>query len=848
MTDPWQGIEMPADLPEGWQSRSDAVELLAVAMGKTLALGNDRDFLSFAIVAFDLERAGNDDWAHLIVQALLLHMTPHDLRDDTSLSEWLFDSSKYDHLLGQVIEDRASLPLLHAATLTIAGRVASAQGRYDQAAATFEAAAESWRRQGERREEAIALMALGAAHSHRGRPDDAERAVESSMAIFAHLGDRYGQALLMLNNVENALAREDVEGARNRLNDVRPLIRTLRDGHLTNSFILSEASIQIDTNEFASARRLYAVAVSSARRRQDLDQLVAATRNLAKVTTEHFSRQRGITLWAQARDVARQVHDWREEQAIERALGVELARERRFAEAVEAFENAEALNERFGDRLEAARVRADLGAATLSWAVSLSAEADDAMFNDLLARAEQVIDRARHELEELDDFDWAEITVRNLRAVWSNSDHSPYGVNVLIKTAETFANARPEYSAEALRNAALLSLSQRDGQTESSDDPIGWLVAAVKLRRMDDDDRAWSLANDASLLTRAYGLHVFAVQLFDAALQLLDPTQNPTAWGTIQNDAALAAAAADLLSDAEARLRGVTEIARISENRVLLQLAVSNLGELAARRGSSEEARALFIDAAGISEALGDYSEAADSWASITNSWVLDGNLEEARRAAAKTALLASQSTSSEAVARAESSAAGLRYLEGDFETAHALWMRCASLVDGPKSGEYLAFALDSLARLGDWRRFKRQLDKLARSAQENGTQLDLVSKLDRSVGMWLNQDRPKAAGIVLANLVALSLEGLSISVAAAGREVGGQAAKDQELMRSSHLFGAARAYLKLWEFQGSQRLTMRREYEKAIRRIAGYDADQVIELVDDYALSSDDDLENLSG
>jgi len=187
-------------------------------------------------------------------------------------------------------------------------------------------------------------------------------------------------------------------------------------------------------------------------------------------------------------------------------------------------------------------------------------------------------------------------------------------------------------------------------------------------------------------------------------------------------------------------------------------------------------------------------------------------------------------------MARSVSVEASICYADGEYEKAHSLWSRSASLVETRSAGEYQAFALDSLAQLGKWRRFKRELDRLASASQKSATQVEFVEKLYMPAQTWLRLGRPKAAGVVLAYIVLLGLQGIGAEHTKAIVSRGGNAARNLILLKSGSVLGAARAFFELMEMPEKARRTMRSAYARTITSIAGSDAPHVLDLVDQFA------------
>lgn len=87
----------------------------------------------------------------------------------------------------------ADEPLL-AEALSVAGGISGQQAGYDQAEASFQQALPLYRRHGNARGEASALLSLGILHERRGQPDEAVDHYRRASAISRDIGDDMGRA------------------------------------------------------------------------------------------------------------------------------------------------------------------------------------------------------------------------------------------------------------------------------------------------------------------------------------------------------------------------------------------------------------------------------------------------------------------------------------------------------------------------------------------------------------------------------------------------------------------------------------------------------------------------------
>ncbi len=773
---------------------------------------------------------GHEEIALIVVQAALFRISrgrvesAHDVVSQVTEKGWF-------RTLAIEATERASFSVVSATTLASAALIAGERGDYSLARRAHGLSALMWRDIGDRDRQAIEMLRTAASAHNLGDYSAARATASDARQIFRALGDTRGETLVLLNTVQSLRAEGDWDGALASLNEARALANSIRDGHITASIALEHAIQRAESGDSIGAHRWFYRAYRSAARRGDSRQALVAAKNLAVVADERGSRSGSVAWWGKAGAWASEAHDWREIQGIERTRGIEIAELGRFDEALTAFDHAIEINTEHEDDLNAARSRADKGVVLLKWA--LSDGVDDQKFEELTTAAEETIDGARRELERLEDYEWAEIAVQNLCKVWMLQRRESLGVVSLTTNAKELATSAPEYSAEVLRNAAWLSLS--GGIASDTMTAVTWLIHSAAARTDNVVEKAWSLAHDAATLATHDPEHSLLV--YDAALAGLSTEHDAAAYGNILNDAALAAADAGALDDAGRRLRQVQNIARSSNDRVLLALATGNLGEIAFRQDDNALARECFSLTAVLAEQIGDLENAALALASAANAFVDDGFIDDAEKAAEQAFEIAERSGSGNALSRAISAIASANFARGNYEKAFELWSECAERASNGNTGEYQAFALDSLAQIGEWPRFRRALEGYASAAQATGTQFAFIERLHLSALTWLRKGRPRAAGTVLAYGILLAFDAATKSVGSRGR-IRSTSERELEFVRVGGAMGIARALFVLIDIPKAQAKTLRRAYERTIARVAGEDADALIELVDRYALA----------
>lgn len=820
-----------------WRSRPDWVEHLAGMVGTALVAEDDDPFLELLADIDALLTSGHEEVAVLVAQAALhrsLHgrITNRDF-DATQVT----DKEKLEEDLTAVIQT-ATGARLRAAALDAVGRVMVERRRYERARDAYLAAGEGWAALAEESHRGLSLLRAGASAYQLEDIEDSILLSRRAHDVYQGLGDVQGMLWAVLNLVQAENFRGDIDASRELLREARELNRGLRDGHASASIVLEEAILAAEGGDTAAARDGFRKAYRSGRRRQDLDQALVAAKNLAIIAAEEHQEARSIEWWSVAADLAARLHDWREEQDVQRARGVALAQGRHFDEAIAAFDRALEINLEHESMLDLARTRADEGAVVLEYAIK--GGVSDVRFEELTAHGVVLLDHARTELEKLGDFEWAAIAVRNLRTAWVLRNEEADGATALIDAAEGFDQVEAAYCVELRRNAAWLLLASG---SLASDDPRSaeWLIESATASSEDHVERAWSLAQQAGEAA-ARGFDETALRLFDTAIERLDPEGNSSAFGNILNDSVLVVARQGDLDEAHRRLLRVEEIALHAQDRVLLSLALSNLGETAVRLDDDETAREYFRRSIQLAEELGDEEHVAIGLAALANTYVNDHDqVVEAARLGEQALSVADRSGSDEAILRAASSRASVAHAQGDYETAYRIWSECADRESAAEGAEHQAYALDSLAQLGNWPRFRRELDRYTRRAQKADSQFAFVEKLHLSALTWLSRGRAAAAGTVLAYGVMLAFEAASKGYGETGRQLS-TADREQAMVRTAAAMGSARAVFVLLDLPARVRATARRAYERTIQKAAGEDADQLMETIDCMILGVDEE------
>lgn len=818
-----------------WRSRPGWVEHLSREVGNALAATDDNAMTPILDEIDALLGSGHDTVATLVAQAALYRAVQGPvIRRDFDASH-LTEPTHLEALVADALSIADRTPQLARAVDAFA-RVSVEQRRYRRASELFLFAASIWADEDDAPQQALSLLRAGAAAYRLDEYEEAFAISECAREAYARIGDDKGEILATLNLVQVVNSAGDVDSAGDLLDRARELSRGRRDGHITTSILLEEAILAAESGDSSDARKKFGAAYRSARRRGDLEQALIAAKNLAIVASDESAGSREIHWWRAAIVFASELRDWRELQELERALGIALMRAGKYQDAVSAFDRAADLNIEHNNAVDAARAKADKGAVLLDSATK--SDLNDEEFAEFTAEAIRVLDEARTELESLVDFEWAAIAVRNLRTAWVLQNTEALGASVLIDTAEN-SHLDPDYRIELRRNAAWLLLSS-GSETEDDDRPVQWLVDAASTSSATSLESAWSLAKQAANLAQR-GFNHAALSLYDAALARISSTDDASAYGNMLNDSVLVMDDEGDHEEIRQRLLTVEAIARDSQDRVLLSLALLNLGQMVKQTADLESARNYYSEAFELSKEIGDDARAASALASLSNTYVSEARSDEATRMSQDALVLAVRSDSDEAWVSATSAVASAAYLRGEYEDAYIGWMACIEREDQEGQGEHQAYALDSLAALGDWSRFRRELERFAKHSQTTSTQFFFVEKLYVPAMTWLRGNRPQAAGVVIAFGVMLAFEAASLAYGVQGRELS-TAERERSMVRVGSAMGAARAVFELLDLPDKTARVVRNAYERTIRRAAGNNADELLQVVDRYIRDAEDD------
>lgn len=815
-----------------WRAQPDWVEHLARATAEALVASGVEDAQELLNEVEPLLASGFDEAAEWLARACLYRAVHGPAGLDLPGTERLLDGSTVRSDIEAATSGHDDD--LRAASLAALGLALTQKRDYDNAGLAYSVAAEAWMAQDEVGAAALQLLRASAAVLHV--EEGAAAAVQlstRSQNLFERLGDVREATWAILNRIQAHAQLNEWDDASRLLTLAKTQARALRDGHLAASVLLEEAHLALAENDMTRARQRFMQAYRSSTRRDDLDQAFVAARNLAVLAGEQEQPTSAIRWWRIATKIADQRRDWHDEQHCRYALGMALAAEERFQEAASLLEVAARTNRQHGNELEAARITADRGAVELQHAYRSDLSDDD--FDRVAARAARILLRAKRALETAGDFEWAELTIRNLRSAWTLQKLEKRGAATLIRSATQMETTSPQYADELRRNAAWLLLSSNTS-ADDGDRPARWIIAAATHSAADSPGRASALAQEAAVLANR-GFNKTALALYDAAIRELDPASHASVYGNILNDSTLVLAELGRTTEARSRLLEVESVARNTDDRVLLGLALANLGETAIRLDDIPAARTYLRGVIELATQTGDDEAVAEALSKLANTYVDDQDeVETAVLLSAQARQAAARAGTLDARLSARSSSASAAYAVGDYEAAFELWMECADEESVEDGAEHQAFALDALAQLGDWPRYRRVLERMIRRAQAEGAQFAFVNKLHLSALSWLHQGRAAAAGKVLAYGVLLAAEAATAKFGRDGRALS-TAEREREYLKIAGPMGVLRGVLVLTDLPAATRAAVRRSYERTVRSVAPDDGDELLASIENWVL-----------
>jgi tetratricopeptide (TPR) repeat protein len=212
----------------------------------------------------------------------------------------------------------------------------------------------------------------GAAHNRIGRLyrdigsfDEAERHIQTAMALFEAAGDERGVASTIDDRGKIAWLKGEYDAALEDFRDGLLRRRTLGD---TRSIALSLNNLGLalqDSGQFKEALEAFEQSLSLRREVGDLVGVVTTLNNLGTIAQERRNFDKATRLFAEALDVAQQIGDRNKIALVLTNVGETYYRSGEPEQAIRVLLRAESLCDELGDRLKLAETLRGLGKAYL---------------------------------------------------------------------------------------------------------------------------------------------------------------------------------------------------------------------------------------------------------------------------------------------------------------------------------------------------------------------------------------------------------------------------------------------------------------------------------------------------
>jgi tetratricopeptide (TPR) repeat protein len=328
-----------------------------------------------------------------------------------------------------------------------------------------------------------------------------------------------------------------------------------------------------------------------------------------------------------------------------------------------------------------------------------------------------------------------------------------------IETLERAAKLTPNWEDEAgfLRRAAHIALGDVGSARRASE----LLDAELTVRRKHQQGRewAWAAAEMGAILSHT-SQAAHASQFFTAALRVFAATGDLQRAFAVRNDRAIAASKHGDLRAARADLRHSLDVARGLADRALERQAVLNLSEIERRAGNDAVAR----EYAGTGLRLARESEdPAEETAALLQVGLVEGDqgdLDAAERTLKEAVRLARSLSSRPGQAGGHKHLAQLDFLRGRFAKAAKAYRRSLALMDDDDDGSQRAEALGG-AIMADARRGRvdeNLVQEFVDVVQAVGWEQDAGEELFDAAHSLLLRRRPSPAAEMLALSVLMEL------------------------------------------------------------------------------------------
>lgn len=735
-------IDTHLGLSTGWNLDPDWQILLMSALRDAVQLRDEVRLVGFARLGVELCREGQVRIASAVAQVLQMTVEPKEagrIRDHMAEPVYVVEAA--------LAQDPQAKPL-PVSVDHLAGAIADAIGMYAAAAELNMRAGRGFDKLGDADSAGFAYQTAGGNWLWLERPEQALNASSAAVERFRDSGNLRGEAEALLTYAEAAIEVGDLSRADECVSRVGELVPRLRSTHLTTVWRRTRARIDIALGRSEEAHRLLVQALRASRRSGDSELEVVILHDLAILAESAKGPKRAAQWWRKALTRAEESGLAARELDIARGASLNAMETDSLDAAIGILEQATQRHAESRPTPFFERARAEMGALLLARGARQLSEGGRTSADLSLEQGDEALKTAIAEFVSVGDADWAGRAARNLKLSWRLQGKQCEGT-AWLRSAASGSPGSAAASGLSIE-AAMLGI----GCPEQAEWSASWIRSQAA--QSDGEALAMELARESYMLDSGDLL-----QDTDGSLALMrlacDVAKTAEYWGygDLVNDLGIRLARADLSDQAETAFSRAVDIAEREENRALKSLALANLAELHSRRSENDVARRLFALSAELAEAVGDLDQAIASWAGTTRIDI-DGSQTRAAETTRRMVDLASRGVSPQARATTLSAQATAAYVRGAYAKAFTNWRRAASLASDNR-GEYLAFALDALARRHDRERFERELERTVSSLGRNIETIDFCNRILRAAFTWASAGDADAASLTIATSTALA-------------------------------------------------------------------------------------------
>ncbi|WP_157940108.1 tetratricopeptide repeat protein [Arthrobacter ruber] len=656
-----------------------------------------------------------------------------------------------------------------ALIIDLLGELDGYYGRWSLAADAFTTASKMFETLSMYEKSAEALQGLAGVKFHK---NDLSAAVDAAREALRRIEKESNSALrlnLLLNLAQYYVSLEDLDQLDKVLDDLREIPNLSKRPHELAAYRGFVAMAHVLRGQFDEAEPLLLSALRSAERRGDVPQAQYLSQNLGNVLDSLDNLRRSLYFRKKSLGYALSIGDPEMVSDLRHAIALTHARRNEIGAALDQLQQAVQLGRETGELGILAEGLADLGAVQMVafTGMRLNVGSDEGS-KEVVAKKRRSLSLDPNELQtvagwfieaveifaSIQDERWLVRVAGNLLNLRIQTAELGVARQEQESIAHELEKFAPGAAAIVLRDLAQTLMNYESNARAAADllrhaSSLNSLAGSTSL--------GWNLAESAAEVAD-YGIfHEEAEALFEEAERALVESGDPLGAATVANDRAVVLAKVGRVDDSLRLLETVIQLARHDSNRVLEQMALSNLGVVSADAGRDQSAARHYATAAVLASDLGDHEGAADMWhrvaASHLNSMELDATEEALERAHIEAEIDGGDFARAVVLAGRAMS----QFQKGNVDVAERLWINAANLSAPRDQIQYFAFALEARASRGLDAGFESLLRTVVDVSNREGLQQFTAHLLWRPALVWLRSGDVQQAAEAFASALALA-------------------------------------------------------------------------------------------